>query len=140
IANSTHIDAADRPRSSGEAWVKPAGIMAELFADLPEALANTLVVAQRCAFAPPRRKPLLPSLAGDTEGEARMLADDARAGLARRLIAYYPEADVAALAAALALQGEERRAACAALAPVGVGEEFLEYAERLDFEADIINR
>ncbi|MBA3056135.1 MAG: DNA polymerase III subunit alpha [Sphingomonadales bacterium] len=140
IANSTHIDAPDRPRSSGEAWVKPADVMAELFADLPEALANTLVVAQRCAFAPPRRKPLLPSLAGDTEGEARMLADDARAGLARRLIAYYPEADVAALAAALALQGEERRAACAALAPVGVGEEFLEYAERLDFEADIINR
>jgi DNA polymerase-3 subunit alpha len=43
-------------------------MMEELFADLPEATANTLVVAQRCAFAPPKRKPILPSLAGDPRG------------------------------------------------------------------------
>ena len=55
IANSTQVDAADRPRSSSERWVKPADVMAELFSDLPEALANTLVVAQRCAYAPPKR-------------------------------------------------------------------------------------
>ena len=79
IAHSTHIDAAERPRSSPEAWVKSAPMMEELFADLPEATANTLVVAQRCAFAPPKRKPILPSLAGDLEGEARMLAEDSRA-------------------------------------------------------------
>ncbi|MEO5587170.1 MAG: DNA polymerase III subunit alpha, partial [Novosphingobium sp.] len=88
IANSTHIDAPDRPRSNREDWVKSAPMMAELFADLPEAIANTLVVAQRCAFAPPKRKPILPSLAGDAQGEARMLAEDARAGLMRRLQAY----------------------------------------------------
>ncbi|MGE3693315.1 MAG: PHP domain-containing protein, partial [Novosphingobium sp.] len=70
IAHSTHIDAADRPRSPREAWVKSGPMMQELFADLPEALANTLVIAQRCAFAPPKRKPILPSLAGDQEGEA----------------------------------------------------------------------
>ena len=138
IANSTHIDAPDRPRSSGEAWVKPAAVMAELFADLPEATANTLVVAQRCAFAPPKRKPLLPSLAGDKEGEARMLEVDARAGLARRLQPYYPEASFDQLDSALA--DPDRAAACAALAGVGVGEEFIEYAERLEFETGIINR
>jgi len=88
IANSTHIDAPDRLRSSQQAWVKSAPMMAELFADLPEAVANTLVVAQRCAFAPPKRKPILPSLAGDTEGEARMLAEDARRGLEARLAPY----------------------------------------------------
>jgi len=138
IANSTHIDAADRPRSSRERWVKPAAMMAELFADLPEALANTLVVAQRCAFAPPKRKPILPSLAGDKEGEERMLVRDARAGLARRLAPYWPETTAEELDAAMALPGEERRAALEALQARGVGEEFLEYADRLDFETSII--
>ena len=57
IARSTHLDSAERIRSSAEAFVKSAPMMQELFADLPEATANTLVVAQRCAFAPPRRKP-----------------------------------------------------------------------------------
>ncbi|WP_374412014.1 DNA polymerase III subunit alpha [Novosphingobium colocasiae] len=138
IANSTHIDAADRPRSSAERWVKPVETMQELFADLPEALANTLVVAQRCAYAPPKRKPLLPSLAGDREGEARMLADDSRRGLARRLVAYWPEVTEAELDAAMALEGEARAEAYEALRPRGVTDDFLEYAERLDFETRII--
>jgi DNA polymerase-3 subunit alpha len=112
IANSTHIDAAERPRSSGDAWVKPADVMAELFADLPEAIANTLVIARRCAVAPPKRKPILPSLAGDQEGEAQMMAEDARAGLAKRLEPYGE------------LSKEERKL----------------YDERLEFEVSIINR
>ncbi|WP_313435303.1 DNA polymerase III subunit alpha [Novosphingobium sp.] len=138
IANSTQVDAADRPRSSPERWVKPAETMQELFADLPEALANTLVVAQRCAYMPPRRKPLLPSLAGDLEGEARMLADNSRAGLARRLAPYWPEVTEEELDAAMALQGEEREAAWRELAERGVTEDFLDYARRLDFEVQII--
>lgn len=112
IASSTHIDSADRPRSSAESWVKSDRMLAEIFADLPEALANTLVVAQRCAFAPPRRKPILPSLAGDKEGEAQMLADDARRGLAARLEPYGDLSD----------------------------EELKVYTDRLDFEVDVISR
>ncbi|GAA4771918.1 DNA polymerase III subunit alpha [Novosphingobium ginsenosidimutans] len=112
IANSTHVDAPDRPRSPRESWLKSGPMMRELFADLPEALANTLVIAQRCAFSPPKRKPLLPSLAGDKEGEARMLIEHARAGLEKR-IAPYGE-----------LPEEERQA----------------YFDRLDFETDVINR
>ena len=88
IAGSTQIDADDRPRSNPQAFVKSAAMMEEAFADLPEATANTLVIAQRCAFAPPYRKPILPSLAGDLSGEARMLAEDSRAGLEARLAAY----------------------------------------------------
>ncbi|WP_298283434.1 PHP domain-containing protein, partial [Novosphingobium sp.] len=76
IASSTHVDSTDRPRSSNEWWIKGGPLMEEIFADVPEALANTLVVAQRTAFKPPYRKPILPSLAGDTEGEARMMAQD----------------------------------------------------------------
>jgi len=112
IASSTHVDSTDRPRSSKEWWIKSAAVMEDLFSDLPEALANTLVVAQRTAFMPPKRKPLLPSLAGDKEGEARMLGEDARAGLIKRLEPYgeMPE--------------EERKA----------------YFDRLDFEVGIINR
>ncbi len=112
IAHSTHIDSADRPRSSSEAFVKSAALMEELFADLPEVTANTLVLAQRCAFAPPRRKPILPSLAGDQEGEARMLAADAHAGLLARLSVYD------------GLTDEERKV----------------YTDRLDFEIDVITR
>ncbi|HSJ78199.1 MAG TPA: PHP domain-containing protein, partial [Erythrobacter sp.] len=88
IANSTQIEAEERPRSNPQAFVKSASMMDEAFADLPEAMANTLVIAQRCAFAPPYRKPILPSLAGDLAGEARMLAEDSRAGLEARLAAY----------------------------------------------------
>ncbi|WEK46866.1 MAG: DNA polymerase III subunit alpha [Candidatus Andeanibacterium colombiense] len=112
IANSTHIDAAERPRSSPEAFVKSAELMIDEFDDLPEATANTLTIARRCAFAPPKRKPILPSLAGDQEGEARMMAEDARAGLAARL-ALYGE-----------LTEDDRR----------------RYGERIEFEIDVINR
>jgi len=85
IANSTYVDSDDRPRSCPDAWLKPAEAMRELFSDLPEAIHNTLVVAQRCAVMAPARKPILPSLAGDREGEAAMLRRDAHAGLDRRL-------------------------------------------------------
>lgn len=110
IAHSTHIEADDRPRSNPQAFVKSASMMEELFADLPEATANSLVIAQRCAFAPPYRKPILPSLAGDLAGEARMLAEDSRAGLEVRLAAY-PD-----------LTAQERQA----------------YVDRLEFEIDVI--
>jgi len=112
IANSTHIDAADRPRSASTRWVKSAPMMEEVFADLPEAIANTMVVAQRCAYAPPRRAPILPSLAGDREGESRMLEADAKAGLAARLEPYGDLSD----------------------------DELKVYADRLDFEIDVINK
>ncbi|MFW2829747.1 DNA polymerase III subunit alpha [Sphingomonas sp. ID0503] len=85
IAGSAYIDTQDRPRSSPDLWMKPAEEMARLFEDLPEAIANTLVVAQRCAVAAPKRKPILPSLAGDREAEAELLRKDARAGLEARL-------------------------------------------------------
>ncbi|MBU2015375.1 MAG: DNA polymerase III subunit alpha, partial [Alphaproteobacteria bacterium] len=85
IADSAYVDMPDRRTSSPDAWMKPAAEMRRLFDDLPEALANTLVIAQRCAVAAPKRKPILPSLAGDIEGEARMLRDLASAGLDARL-------------------------------------------------------
>ncbi|MEP1606973.1 MAG: DNA polymerase III subunit alpha, partial [Marinomonas sp.] len=110
IAGSTHIEAEDRARSNRQSFVKSAAMMEEAFADLPEATANTLTIAQRCAYAPPNRDPILPSLAGDLEGEAKALADDARKGLEDRLAPYGE------------LSEEERK----------------EYFDRLDFEVEII--
>jgi DNA polymerase-3 subunit alpha len=143
IANSTHVDAPDRPRSSPQWWVKSAPMMNELFADLPEAIANTVVVAQRCAFAPPKRKPLLPSLAGDAAGEAQMLIDDARAGLIERLKPYYPDTVWAELVEALScpLESlEEQGQSFDKLRTDGIWDQVLEYRQRLDFELAVINK
>ncbi len=82
IANSAYVESADRVSSSGDAWLKDGAAMAELFADLPEALANTAVIAQRCAVAAPKRKPILPRLG---ENEDEQLRSDAAAGLEMRL-------------------------------------------------------
>jgi DNA polymerase-3 subunit alpha len=82
IANSAYVESAERVSSSPDAWLKDGAAMAELFADLPEALANTAVIAQRCAVAAPKRRPILPRL-GDDEDE--QLRHDARTGLAERL-------------------------------------------------------
>ncbi|HEX5238420.1 MAG TPA: DNA polymerase III subunit alpha, partial [Sphingomicrobium sp.] len=82
IANSAYVESAERPTSSPEAWLKDSAAMDELFADLPEALANTVVIAQRCAVAAPSRKPILPRLGEDEDEQLRR---DARTGLAARL-------------------------------------------------------
>ncbi|KKI20853.1 DNA polymerase III subunit alpha [Sphingomonas sp. Ag1] len=115
IANSTYVESEDRPRSSPDAWMKPAEEMKALFTDLPEAIANTLVVAQRCAVAAPKRKPILPSLAGDREGEAAMLRERSHAGLDARL----------------------KRIAELATEPLEDGWQE-NYRKRLDFELDVI--
>ncbi|HVM22528.1 MAG TPA: DNA polymerase III subunit alpha, partial [Sphingomicrobium sp.] len=82
IANSAYVESAERPTSSAEAWLKDSAVMSELFSDLPEALSNTLVIAQRCAVAAPKRKPILPRLSDDEDEQLRR---DARAGLEARL-------------------------------------------------------
>jgi DNA polymerase-3 subunit alpha len=82
IANSAYVESAERVSSSPDAWLKNGAAMAELFADLPEAIANTSVIAQRCAVAAPQRRPILPRLGED---EDEQLRSDARAGLAERL-------------------------------------------------------
>ncbi|WP_037501296.1 DNA polymerase III subunit alpha [Sphingomonas jaspsi] len=82
IANSTYVENGDRPTSSPEAWLKPADVMTSLFDDLPEAIANTAVIAQRCAVTAPKRRPILPRLSDD---EDETLRREAHAGLERRI-------------------------------------------------------
>jgi DNA polymerase-3 subunit alpha len=82
IAGSAYVESSDRVTSSPDAWLKHSEAIAELFEDLPEALANTAVIAQRCAVAAPKRKPILPRLGEDEDEQLRA---DAYAGLDARL-------------------------------------------------------
>ena len=83
IEQGAHIDDPNRRRLTPEHYFKSAAEMRRVFADLPEACDNTLAIAQRCAYMPEPRKPILPrynKLGGRTEKDA--LKDMADAGLA----------------------------------------------------------
>ena len=71
----------DRRRLTPEHFFRPAAEMRALFADLPEACDNTLVIARRCAFIPQPQRPILPAFP-TPEGQRR--GDDAARGGARR--------------------------------------------------------
>lgn len=61
INEGVALDDPKRPRKySEEQYLKTAGEMAELFADIPEALANTVLVAQRCSTTVQLGKYFLP--------------------------------------------------------------------------------
>ena len=86
IAQGAHIDQPDRRRVSPQHYFRSAEDMAALFADLPEAIDNTLVVARRCAFAAPARDPILPAFeVGEGRTEEDELRHQARQGLQARL-------------------------------------------------------
>jgi DNA polymerase III subunit alpha len=114
IAEGAQVAEGDRRRLTVEHRFKTAAEMAELFADVPEAIANTLVIARRCAFMAPARDPILPTFARDEEAEMRRQAAE---GLERRL------------AAVVWRNGMDDAAREAAAEP---------YRERLAYELDVI--
>ena len=94
IAEGAQVAQEERRRLSVEHRLKSPAEMVALFADLPEAIANTVVIAQRCAFMAPAREPILPTFAQDEEAEMRRQAAE---GLERRLtqVIWRPEMDPA---------------------------------------------
>jgi len=83
IADKCYVDQPQpRRRLTPAHHFKSAEEMAALFADLPEAIANTVEIARRCAFAVARHRPILPRFADD---EVEELRRQAREGLAARL-------------------------------------------------------
>ena len=83
IAEGSYVDQqAPRRRLTAEHWFKTPDDMVKLFADLPEAVENTVEIARRCAFAAQKRAPILPRFA---ENEVQELRAQARAGLKARL-------------------------------------------------------
>tara|TARA_R110002110_G_scaffold34834_2_gene118116 strand:- start:191 stop:3610 length:3420 start_codon:yes stop_codon:yes gene_type:complete len=86
IAGGAYVVQSDRRRLTPEHRFKSQSEMMALFADLPEATANTVEIARRCAYRPRTRAPILPKFAAGTS-EADELRRQAEEGLARRLAA-----------------------------------------------------
>jgi len=86
IADASFVSQEERRRLTREHRFKTAAEMQAQFADLPEAIANTIEIAQRCACKPTKRHPLLPKFepASGLSAEEELKAQ-AHAGLERRL-------------------------------------------------------
>ena len=83
IAEGAYVDQQEpRRRLTPQHYLKTPQEMATLFADLPEALENTVEIAKRCAFMAYRRDPILPKFADDEVVELRRQANE---GLQKRL-------------------------------------------------------
>ena len=83
IAEGAYVDQQEsRRRLTPQHCLKSPQEMAALFADLPEALENTVEIARRCSFKVATREPILPKFADDEAEELRRQAKD---GLAARL-------------------------------------------------------
>ena len=83
ISEGEVIATEDRRRLTPEHYFKSQDEMAALFADIPEAVENTVEVAQRCAYRVKGRKPILPRFGDGDEPEE--LRRQAFAGLEVRL-------------------------------------------------------
>ncbi|NOD32655.1 DNA polymerase III subunit alpha [Ruegeria atlantica] len=83
ISEGAYVDQQEgRRRLTAQHYFKSQQEMATLFADLPEAIENTVEIARRCAFTAYRRDPILPKFADDEVAELRRIAND---GLQKRL-------------------------------------------------------
>ncbi len=118
IADGRYVSESDRRKLTPEFYFKSSEEMAKLFADIPEAIANTVQIAKRCSIMSPKREPILPRF-GDIEAEKLMLAERARAGLEERLQAHVLR---------LEMTEEERQKLRR------------EYEQRLEYELQVINQ
>ncbi len=83
IAEGAYVDQQQpRRRLTPQHYFKTEAEMVTLFADLPEAVENTVEIAKRCAFAAFKRAPILPKFADDEVNELRRQANE---GLQARL-------------------------------------------------------
>ncbi|MEP3947244.1 DNA polymerase III subunit alpha [Ascidiaceihabitans sp.] len=93
ISEGAYVDQQDgRRRLTAQHYFKSPSEMATLFADLPEALENTVEIAKRCAFQAYRRDPILPKFADDEVSELRRQSEE---GLRKRLAVIPHAVDVA---------------------------------------------
>ncbi|MGC4027131.1 MAG: DNA polymerase III subunit alpha [Mesorhizobium sp.] len=98
IAEGSVVASDDRRRLSPDNYLKSSAEISMLFADLPEAIENTIEIARRCSYYPKSRAPILPRFTGGdasnadevVAAEASELARQAREGLAARLAAHGP--------------------------------------------------
>ncbi|MGM4906142.1 DNA polymerase III subunit alpha [Tardiphaga sp. 866_E4_N2_1] len=120
IAGGRIIAETDREQLTTDHRFKTRAEMAVLFADIPEALASTVEIAERCSFRPKTRKPILPRFTvgagSNAEGAAQEESDELRR------------------------QAEEGLRKRLEIHGVSQGKSEEEYHARLDFELNVISR
>ena len=89
IEKKLFVSQADRTRLSKEHYFKTQNEMLEQFHDLPEALNNTIEIAQRCVHRPKIKNPILPVYDDDQNKEKELLQKLAKDGLDDRLNAKF---------------------------------------------------
>ncbi|MBV9752799.1 MAG: DNA polymerase III subunit alpha, partial [Hyphomicrobiales bacterium] len=114
IAEGRLLSDDQRRRVTPEHGFKSRAEMMERFADLPEALSNSVEIALRCSFRPKATKPILPRFSGEGTSADEDAELDRQAG-----------------------EGLRARLAAHGLAP-SLSEE--DYRARLVFELDVIKR
>ncbi|MHB0953653.1 MAG: PHP domain-containing protein, partial [Allorhizobium sp.] len=119
VAHNAIVSDDRRFRLTPDHYLKSREEMLALFADLPEALDNTVEIARRCSFVLDTRKPILPRFTGASDDPAE--AERAEALELR----------------SQAVEGLERRIEALGIAP---GYEVKDYRERLEFELGVIER
>ena len=79
IADGAYVHQDDRRTATPDHYFKSEDEMVALFKDLPEAISNTVEIAQRCAFRPRTRDPILPRFveAGSSTSDLEAEADGA---------------------------------------------------------------
>src|SRR5437899_7181443 len=120
IAGGRLVAESDREQLTPDNRFKTRAEMAVLFADVPEALASTIEIAERCSFRPVMRKPILPRFTVGAGANTADAASDEAAELRRQ-----------------AEEGLSNRLKVHGLAR-GASEE--DYRARLAFELDVITR
>ncbi len=111
IAEGRRIAETDRRQLTPEHYLKTQEEMAELFADLPAAIAATAEIAQRCFYRPTARKPILPTFGSERLDETTQLRSLAEEGLRRRMQSF----------------------------GIAAGYTEAQYRERLEFELNVIS-
>ncbi len=117
IEKKLFVSQVDRNRLSKDHYFKSQSEMASLFADLPEAILNTVEISKRCSYRPLIKKPILPVYYDDHKEEEKLLNELAVQGLNENLKNKFENENVA---------------------PDSQEAIFLKYQERLDKELKII--
>ena len=120
IAGGRLVAETERDQLTPDHRFKTRAEMAVLFADIPEALSSTVEIAERCAFRPMTRKPILPHFTVASDAAAADRKNDEAAELRR--------------------QAEEGLAKRLAVHGVSTGMTENDYHARLGFELDVITR
>jgi DNA polymerase-3 subunit alpha len=119
IAEGRYISEDDRRKLTPEHYFKSRQEMMALFADLPEALENTIEIARRCAFRPRTHPPILPQFTTAKSDDKDAILQAETDELCRQ-----------------AREGLDER-----MCVVGAAEGYTEdqYRERLEFELGVIS-